>query len=347
VTDTFAELSSRCYEAVANKYDQGQQCEAMPLLAQELQLMHERGWQSHFVEADGFTSELRREGMVCRLVGSGCSSIVTFLLGMSDVDPLRYNLPFERFYPVGRRNAPQFLLSLGVSSVQELGHIKSPQCITLRHMTGLEKAAWFCPVNHDIPHSANDSYELLWSDDSQDIYGLNWPPVGRLANRLRPRCIQGIATVEAFAEIGITHPAVVQKFISTHFSGSAVHTDPGRFCESGSIIYQEQVMAYLEKWAGIRRSATYDLVKLGSRDGWNDRQIAGAIQDGLITNCASEEEAEKRFKFLAAATKYAVCKAHYISDAITTHRAVFLKSKYPQEYQSAVDRFFEADDGAL
>src|SRR5581483_5893713 len=139
----------------------------------------------------------------------------------------------------------------------------------------------------------------------------------KLAAQIQPRRIQEIAAVTALAEIELTHPEVVHSFVRRHVDRRAIPKDECRFFASSPIIIQEQIMRYLQQWAKVPWDQNYELIKRGSRDGWNDPDVAEPILEGIKNNCGSEEKATERFQVLAAATKHAVCKAHHIANAIT------------------------------
>src|SRR4029079_5118048 len=162
------------------------------------------------------------------LVGSGCSSVVTFLLGMSDVDPIGYHLPFQRFYPTGR-DTPRFLISVGAINGQQLDYMANPETVRLTFMTRLEKAAWLCPVGQDISHSNKDCYELLKNDENQDIFQLDWAEIRALAAQLKPKRIPEIAAATGLAEIELSRPDIVQKFVQGQINRDAVPKDQRRF----------------------------------------------------------------------------------------------------------------------
>ena len=57
--------------------------------------------------ASVFTGQYARShGIPCGARGSGCSSVVSYCLGISDPDPLRYGLYFERFMDPDRDELP-------------------------------------------------------------------------------------------------------------------------------------------------------------------------------------------------------------------------------------------------
>ena len=66
-------------------------------LQRELALIEEMGFADYFLLMREIVRIARRLGSPAVGRGSGASSIVAYCLGITDVDPLKWNLPFERF----------------------------------------------------------------------------------------------------------------------------------------------------------------------------------------------------------------------------------------------------------
>lgn len=72
----------------------------------ELKVIEKTGFISYFLIVGDFVRYGRERGVSCVARGSAAGSIVTYLLGISNVDPIRYNLLFERFLNPERVNPP-------------------------------------------------------------------------------------------------------------------------------------------------------------------------------------------------------------------------------------------------
>ena len=76
-------------------------------LEYELGVINKSGYTSYFLIAWDFVSYAKREGIaVGPGRGSAAGSIVSYCLGITDIDPLRYNLLFERFLNQERVTMP-------------------------------------------------------------------------------------------------------------------------------------------------------------------------------------------------------------------------------------------------
>src|SRR6185436_5819646 len=72
----------------------------------ELKVIEKTGFISYFLIVADFVQYGRSRGIACVARGSAAGSIATYLLGISNVDPIRYGLLFERFLNPERVNPP-------------------------------------------------------------------------------------------------------------------------------------------------------------------------------------------------------------------------------------------------
>src|SRR3954466_2526136 len=72
----------------------------------ELRVIEKTGFESYFLIVGDFVQYGRSVGISCVARGSAAGSIVTYLLEISNVDPIRYGLLFERFLNPERINPP-------------------------------------------------------------------------------------------------------------------------------------------------------------------------------------------------------------------------------------------------
>ncbi len=75
-------------------------------LQMELKVIEKTGFISYFLIVGDFVRKGREMGVACVARGSAAGSIVTYLLDIANVDPIRYGLLFERFLNPERVNPP-------------------------------------------------------------------------------------------------------------------------------------------------------------------------------------------------------------------------------------------------
>jgi len=72
----------------------------------ELEVIQSKGYSSYFLIVWDFVHYARSRGIPCGARGSGCSAVVAYSLYLSQPDPLRYGLYFERFMDPDRDEMP-------------------------------------------------------------------------------------------------------------------------------------------------------------------------------------------------------------------------------------------------
>ena len=72
----------------------------------ELRVIYDKGFSPYFLVVGDLLKYARANGILTNIRGSVAGSLVTYLLGITNVDPLYYKLPFERFLNPERPSAP-------------------------------------------------------------------------------------------------------------------------------------------------------------------------------------------------------------------------------------------------
>ncbi|WP_125099957.1 error-prone DNA polymerase [Leucobacter chromiireducens] len=75
-------------------------------LERELEVIAEKDFPGYFLIVHDIVQEARRRGILCQGRGSAANSAVCFVLGITAVDSIRYDLPFERFLSSMRDEEP-------------------------------------------------------------------------------------------------------------------------------------------------------------------------------------------------------------------------------------------------
>ncbi len=72
----------------------------------ELGVIKTKGYAKYFLVVGDLLREAREKGILTTIRGSVAGSLTTYVLGITNVNPLEYNLPFERFLNPERPSAP-------------------------------------------------------------------------------------------------------------------------------------------------------------------------------------------------------------------------------------------------
>ena len=104
--DDEAYLRALCEQALPNRYPKSSEA-VIKRLDYELSIIHRMGYDSYFLIVWDFINYSRQHGIgVGPGRGSAAGSIVAYLLGITNLDPLKYELLFERFLNPDRVTMP-------------------------------------------------------------------------------------------------------------------------------------------------------------------------------------------------------------------------------------------------
>ena len=87
-------------------------------LEEELEVIGSLGFPSYFLTVADVVDLIKQRGVRCAARGSGAGSLVNYLLGISDVDPIRYGLLMERFLSPLRGQLPD--IDIDVESARRM-----------------------------------------------------------------------------------------------------------------------------------------------------------------------------------------------------------------------------------
>ncbi|WP_225993353.1 DNA polymerase III subunit alpha [Actinomadura rudentiformis] len=87
-------------------------------LDHELGIIRRKGLAAYFLTVADAAALIRERGIRCAIRGSGAGSLVNYLLGIGDLDPLRHDLVMERFLADSRPGLPD--IDLDVESARRL-----------------------------------------------------------------------------------------------------------------------------------------------------------------------------------------------------------------------------------
>jgi DNA polymerase-3 subunit alpha len=99
-------LRELCERGLNERYGGAPPEPARKRLEHELGIICRMGFASYFLIVWDFVRFAREEGIPCTARGSGCGALVSYVLYLSHVDPLEYDLLFERFLDPNRSEAP-------------------------------------------------------------------------------------------------------------------------------------------------------------------------------------------------------------------------------------------------
>src|SRR5207248_10926483 len=99
-------LRRLCLEGARDRYGDPLPPAAKARLDHELAIIAKMGYAAYFLIVWDFVRYAREQGIPSTARGSGCGAIVAYVLHLSHVCPLEYDLLFERFLDPSRTEPP-------------------------------------------------------------------------------------------------------------------------------------------------------------------------------------------------------------------------------------------------
>jgi error-prone DNA polymerase len=98
-------LAERCWRGLERR-EMKPTAKVEDRLNHELAMIHRLGYSAYFLTVADVVADVRAMGVRCACRGSAAGSLVCYLTGISDVDPIRHDLAFERFLNPMRDELP-------------------------------------------------------------------------------------------------------------------------------------------------------------------------------------------------------------------------------------------------
>ena len=119
--DHFEYFKKLCYDGMVRRYGENYPQEYMDRLNYELGVIHQMGFIDYFLIVWDYINYAKSVGIpVGPGRGSGAGSIAAYTCGITDIDPMRYSLLFERFLNPERVSMPDFDIDFCYERRQEV-----------------------------------------------------------------------------------------------------------------------------------------------------------------------------------------------------------------------------------
>ena len=328
------EILQRCQSALRLKYDASLRAQVESCFDAERKLIEEQGFSNVLVQAVDFWTKQKQHGRACHLIGSGCSSMINYLLDLSEVDPIEHRTLIQRFWLTSSHSPPTFQFVVASPREDTTAEILIPANVSVHPMTPLEQIPAI--VQRTLPQISipmNDpaTFEAITDGDTDGVVQFEPDHVRRLAAKIRPRSIDDLAIVTALAAIESSRPDVTADILARfeqtlqtgprHKDSSTNRLEVPLFQETILTILHDDIgLDWADAWRFILDAAKHKLSD--NHPLWDEAlQIASHRHQDPI-------ESEQLLRYQAKASLTAVCRAHHIANAIVSYKAAFLRSHF-------------------
>lgn len=236
-SDSNTYLKKLVYEGIKERYGEKTK-EVEERIERELDIINQTGFSDYFLIVQDMVNWAKSRGIVVGPGrGSAAGSIVSYLLNITDVDPLKYDLLFERFLNPERNEMPDIDLDFADHRREEvIGYLREKygedhvaQIITFGTMAARQAV-------RDVGRAMGYPYNFC--DKIAKLIPFN-PNTGRPKNEIKTY----IETVPDLRNLYEADPQA-KKLLDTasHFEGVARHASV-HAC--GTVVTEEPITAYL------------------------------------------------------------------------------------------------------
>ena len=107
--DHFEYFKEECYKGLYKNYPENERAQAIKRLEYELGVINKMGYVDYYLIVADFVNYAKTHGIsVGPGRGSGAGSIAAYCIGITGIDPIKFNLIFERFLNPERVSMPDF-----------------------------------------------------------------------------------------------------------------------------------------------------------------------------------------------------------------------------------------------
>src|SRR5438105_435968 len=335
----------------------------------ELDMIVKTGFAGYFLIVADFIQWAKRQGIpVGPGRGSGAGSVVAWALTITDLDPLRFGLLFERFLNPERVSMPDFdidfcqdrrdeviryvqqkygrdrVTQFNMKWVELAGLVKF-DFLGLKTLTVLARCLELLEARGvaldlaNLPLDDRASYELLARGDTVGVFQVEGAGVRDMLKKLRPDRFEDIIAVVSLYRPGPMEN--IPRYIAVKHGEEApdyLHPALEEILKEthGIMIYQEQVMQIAQVLAGYTLGGA-DLLRraMGKKIQSEMNAQRKLFVEGAAARGVGRARAELIFDQMAKFDGYGFNKSHAAAYALVAYQTAYLKANHPVEFMAA------------
>src|SRR5437763_1553074 len=354
-------LRARVQEGLRLRYGDPPPAQALERMEMELAVIDRMGFNAYFLIVWDFVKFAKDNGIaVGPGRGSAAGSIVAYCLSITDIDPLRYDLLFERFLNPERVSMPDIDIDFSVRGrervmryvTEKYGRESVAQIVTFGKMfpraatrdaprvLGHDYATGSRPDMTTLPLDDARTYEMLARGDSTGVFQFESEGMREALKKVRPDEFDDLVALNALYRPGAMDQIPVYAK-GKHNPQAIVYTDerlrPILEPSKGVILYQEQAMQIAKEIAGFSGAKADDLRKA---IGKKNRASMAALKPEFVEGCRASgtrpEVTEWLWEGNERSADYSFNRSHAACYALIAYRTAWLKANYPAEYMATL-----------
>ena len=343
----FDGLIERCRLALRSKYRRYLYPRAEALLDAEVALVRSKNFDDALVQMLDYGDRLRQRNASFHVVGSGASSIILYVMGISEVDPIEHDTHFQRFWQTSNGEPPT--LQVVVDTLEMAGDEKiRPTCVSTHLMTPLESMAVHLEAKLGPASTVQIDQATLASlqaGDTDGVFQLDSERVKWLIRQVRPMNIEQLARVTALAQICQSEPEAVFNYLVMSQEIFQVRCTLGSKAGKEAMhalppLFQERLMCLLRRYGKLEWADTYPFVQTATKGKMDEHHPLWISALNGMTE-SRPPESEELLRKIVAASGWTVCLAHHIANALTSYKVAYYRTHHRMEFELVRKQIFE------
>src|SRR5436189_62904 len=327
----------------------------------ELKTIKEMGFADYFLIVWDFIAFAKRNGIsVGPGRGSSAGSLVAYCLEITDIDPIKYDLLFERFLNPGRKSMPDMDIDFAVAGrdrvinyvAEKYGRDRVAQIITFGTMMA-RAAVRDAGRVLEVPYGSVDKIAKLIPEgpkvyldeclkpgaELKQAYDAD-PHVREDVELVKPTEFEDLIALVALYRPG---PMGYIPVYARRKNGleQVTFIDPRLEAITGVThgicIYQEQYLEIAKQLAGFSPAEADDLRKA---IGKKIHELMASLKEKFLEGCAktgtTPQVANQLWKDMEQSQDYSFNKSHAACYALIAYRTAWLRAHHPREYMAAL-----------
>lgn len=313
--------------------------QAEPLFDAEVALIRSSNFIAALVQMVEYGDQLRRRNVNFHVIGSGGSSVILYVLGMSEVNPVLHDTYFQRFWQTSSGEPPILQLVADTFGKPDFGEVPPPSYVSAHPMTSLEAI----PKRLESKVGPVKTFKLdqatlasLQAGDTDGVFQLHNERAKWLLSQIRPVNIEELARVTALEQISHSNAEIVVNYLEQYREIITARCILGcRASEEARyrlpFLFQELLMCRMRRLAKLPWNEVYPFVRTAAK-GQVDEQhsLWKAALVAMKDQCP--EDAETLLKRIVDSSRWAVCRAHHVANAVTSYKAAYYRTHHRMEF---------------
>ena len=279
-------------------------------------------------------------------VTSACS-LVNYLIGITDVNPLKFGLPFERFLNPKDNRYPY--INIDVSNCEDVEHYIKVNGFPLR--INIFKLGWLQVIKNtldslkckgisldisSIPLDDKVTLDLFKTSNIREVFQFGSPGMWKYLIQMKSVNFSDLAALNSFH---YPENDWIPEFIKRK-NKYRKHREFGDILSEtyGLLIYQEQAMLIIHRMTEFTLGRCYQIRRILAKK--NPEHIAKLEPEFFAASESrgyDKKTTLRMWDLLLSKSGFLFCKSHAVAYTLISFQTAYLKAHYNEEYMAAYE----------